>query len=62
MRASVHDGIDCASFTFYSKEVVCPSGKWLSSSANSFARVHNLYCMHNFAHELHNVFSMERWF
>ena len=29
-----------------SKEVVYPSGK---SSANSFACVHNLYCMHNFA-------------
>ena len=48
-RVSVHDRIDHVSFTFRSKEVVCPSGKWLSSSANSFACVHNLYCMHSFA-------------
>ena len=26
-RASVHDGIDRTSYTFRSKEVVCPSGK-----------------------------------
>ena len=45
-RASVHDGIDHVSFTFRSKEVVCPSGKWLSNSANSFACVHNLYILH----------------
>ena len=32
-RVSVHHGINCASFTFCSKEVVCPSVKCLSGSA-----------------------------
>ena len=36
-QASVFHRIDRASFTFHSKEVVYPSGKWLGSSANSIA-------------------------